>query len=135
MLPASKADEILEPNRLPAAVQNCTDHNPTVPYRPSRSSGGMTSSFAIGASALLSWRSVVSKCDGDDGDRRFAPDRRAKEDLSANLPPLPDPWNGKMSIIDVGCVAVIVLAVLGLLSITEDIGGHLRGRRDGQPRR
>ena len=67
-MPASKADEILEPNRLSADVQNCTDHNPTVPYRPSRSGSRMTSLYAIGAS--LSWRSVVSKRDSDDGDRR-----------------------------------------------------------------
>jgi hypothetical protein len=134
MPPASKADEILEPNRHPPLCK-IAQINPRVPYRPSRSSGGMTSLFAIGASALLSWRSVVSKRDSDDGDRRFAPDGRAKDDLSANLPPLPDPWNGKMSIIYVGCAAVIVLAVLGLLGITEDIAGHLRGRRDGQRRR
>ena len=71
-MPASKADEILEPNRLFADVQNCTDHNPTVPYRPSRSSGGMTSSFAIGASALLValGRLETRQRDSDDGDRR-----------------------------------------------------------------
>jgi len=31
MLPASRADELLEPTRRSAAVQNCTDRNPKVP--------------------------------------------------------------------------------------------------------
>jgi len=45
-----------------------------------------------------------------------------------------DPWNGKMSIIYVGCVAVIVLAILGFVGAAEDIVREMRGRRDGERR-
>jgi len=33
MLSASKTEELLEPKRRPAAVQDCTDRNPRLPYR------------------------------------------------------------------------------------------------------
>jgi hypothetical protein len=37
-----------------------------------------------------------------------------------------------MSIIYVGCVGVIVLAVLGILGFAQDITHEMRGRRDGR---
>jgi hypothetical protein len=40
-----------------------------------------------------------------------------------------------MSIIYVGCVGVIVLAVLGFLGAAEDIADEMRGWRDGKRRR
>jgi hypothetical protein len=40
-----------------------------------------------------------------------------------------------MSFIYVGCVAVIVLAILGVLGAAEDIVHEMRGRRDRERRR
>jgi hypothetical protein len=40
-----------------------------------------------------------------------------------------------MSIIYVGCVAVVALAVLGIFGAAEDIMHEMRGRRDGERRR
>lgn len=37
-----------------------------------------------------------------------------------------------MSIIYVGCVGIVVLAVLGVWSAFEDIAREMRGQRDGE---
>jgi len=64
--------------------------------------------------------------------RRFSPDRWTKEKSSGNLYSLTNPWNREMSIIYVGCVGVIALAILGFWGAVEDIARETRRRRGGE---